>query len=318
MVYMIGWFKYFIDWKFWSDEEVCEIFDFVCKVKCYCWEYQGYMQGNILVMVFQKILIRICVLFEVGMMEFGGYVINFEWEKSNFMFSKIFFEMQYLSCNVVFIMVCFKLNEDFWEMEMVVMVFVINGCCNFYYLCQVFVDMFIIVDDCVVDGNDDIVGICLMFIGVYNNVVNLFVLICSVFGVYLMFVCLFGDEELIDQELRNKLCDQGFLMEMFDVCVVVVDVDYVYIDMWFDMEFFNDLSFVEEKQCCVDLMLLYQVNFEFFSNSKVKVMYDMFIYLGYEMFEEIVDDLRFIIFDQVENCFDVQKVIMLYLLYELK
>ncbi|MXY96921.1 MAG: ornithine carbamoyltransferase, partial [Gemmatimonadetes bacterium] len=46
--------KHLIDWKYWDDGEIVEILDLARRVKHYRWEYQGRMQGNTLVMIFQK------------------------------------------------------------------------------------------------------------------------------------------------------------------------------------------------------------------------------------------------------------------------
>ena len=51
---MEGKLKHLIDWKYWNDEDIKKVLNLARKVKHYRWEYQGHMQGNTLVMIFQK------------------------------------------------------------------------------------------------------------------------------------------------------------------------------------------------------------------------------------------------------------------------
>ena len=46
--------KHLIDWRYWADDEVREVLDLARRVKRKRWEYQGHMQGDTLVMIFQK------------------------------------------------------------------------------------------------------------------------------------------------------------------------------------------------------------------------------------------------------------------------
>ncbi len=318
MVHSIGRLKHLIDWKFWADDEVRAVLDLARKVKHHRWEYQGHMQGNTLVMIFQKTSTRTRVSFEAGMTELGGHAINLEWAKSNFTLSKVGMETRYLSRNAALLMARLRDNADLVEMEQAATVPVINGCCNLYHPCQALADMLTIAEDRGVSSLDDLEGTRLTFIGSYNNVVNSLVSASSALGVHLTLVCPLRDEEGIDHESRQKLIDRGLLTETLDADEAVAQADYVYTDTWLDMEFFNDPAFAEEKDRRVELMLPYQVNHDLLANSSAKVMHDMPIHPGYEMSEEIVDDPRSIIYDQAENRLDAQKAIMLYLLHELK
>ena len=317
MAHTIGRLKHLIDWKFWPDDEVRSLLDSARKVKQHRWEYQGHMQGNTLVMIFQKTSTRTRVSFEAGMTELGGHAINLEWAKSNFTLSKVGLETRYLSRNAALIMARLISNADLLEMADAASVPVINGCCNLYHPCQAMADMLTISEDRKTTGQD-LAGTRLTFIGAYNNVVNSLVSISAALGVHLTLVCPLGDEETIDRESRSKLDGLGLLTETLDAREAVADADYVYTDTWLDMEFFNDPSFEEEKNRRVELMLPYQVNHELLEGSRAKIMHDMPIHVGYEMAEEVVEDERSIIFDQAENRLDAQKAIMLHLLHELK
>lgn len=311
---MVGRLKHLIDWKYWSDEEIRQILRLAQKVKHYRWEYQGHMQGNTLVMIFQKTSTRTRVSFEAGMTELGGHAINLDWRASNFMLSEIRFETRYLCRNAALIMARLKNNADLREMEKAATVPVINGCCNLYHPCQALADMLTIAED----RPEGVSGTKLTYIGVYNNIVNSLVSISAPLGVHLTLVCPISEPEAIDEESRRRLLDAGLLTETLDVKSAVRDADYVYTDTWLDMEYFNDPDYAEEKRRRCEIMLPYQINRGLLEGCRAKIMHDMPIHPGYEIAEDMIEHENSIIYDQAENRLDAQKAVMLHLLHELK
>lgn len=311
---MQGKLKHLVDWKFWSDDEIRYMLNLARKVKHHRWEYQGHMQGNTLVMLFQKTSTRTRVSFEAGMTELGGHAINLDWRSTNFTLSKIRFETQYLCRNAALIVARLKSNDDLIEMQNAASVPIINGCCNLYHPCQALADMLTIAED----RPRGIEGARLTYIGVYNNVVNSLVSIASALGVHLTLVCPIREEESVDQEAHEKLLSASLLTETLDARAAVAEADYVYTDTWLDMEYFNDPSYADEKAARTELMLPYQINKELMKDSRAKIMHDMPIHPGYEMAEDMVECEQSIIYDQAENRLDAQKAIMLHLLHELK
>jgi ornithine carbamoyltransferase len=309
-----GQLKHLIDWKFWPDEEVRQVLALAQKVKHHRWEYQGHMQGNSLVMLFQKTSTRTRVSFEAGMTELGGHAIHLDWNSSNFTLSKVGLETRYLSRNAALIMARLRSHDDLREMERYATVPVINGCCNLYHPCQAMADMLTIAEDRAARG-EAIEGARLTFVGSYNNVVNSLVSICAALGVHLTLVCPLRAAESIDEAARQRLESLGLLAETLDLKAAANGADYVYTDTWLDMEFFNDPAYAAEKEARIAQMMPYQINAALLTGSTAKIMHDMPIHLGYEMAEDVIDDPRSIIFDQAENRLDAQKAIMLHLLH---
>ncbi|MCB1740063.1 MAG: ornithine carbamoyltransferase [Gammaproteobacteria bacterium] len=309
---MHGKLKHLIDWKDWGDDEVRAVLDLARKVKHRRWEYQGNMQGNTLVMIFQKTSTRTRVSFEAGMTELGGHAINLDWRASNFTLSKVGYETRYLCRNAAMLMARLKQNSDLMEMEAAATVPLINGCCNLYHPCQAMADMLTIAED---RGSTE--GARLTYIGVYNNVVNSLVSIAAPLGVELTLVCPISDDSVVDKQSRQKLLDAGRLIETLDARAAVRDAEYVYTDTWLDMEFFNDPDYQDEKQARCEQMLPYQINAELLADSQAKIMHDMPIHPGFEIAEDMVESERSIIYDQAENRLDAQKAIMIYLMREL-
>lgn len=311
---MNGTLKHLVDWKYWTDEDILRVLELAQHVKHHRWEYQGHMQGNTLVMIFQKTSTRTRVSFEAGMTELGGHAINLDWNATNFTLSKVRFETKYLGRNAALIMARLKENNDLLEMEKASAVPVINGCCNLYHPCQALADMLTIAED----KPDGARGARLTYIGVYNNVVNSLVSIAAPLGVHLTLVCPIREQETIDEESRRRLMDAGLLVETLDAKMAVADADYVYTDTWLDMEYFNDPGYAEEKEKRCEIMMPYQVNRELLEGSRAKIMHDMPIHPDYEIAEDMIEHERSIIYDQAENRLDAQKAIMLHLISRTK
>ena len=154
--------------------------------------------------------------------------------------------------------------------------------------------------------------------GVYNNVVNSLVSIAGALGVHVTLVCPIEEADSVDNVSREKLANDGLLIETLDAKKAVEDADYVYTDTWLDMEYFNDPSYAQVKKERCDVMMPYQINAPLMQGSRAKIMHDMPIHPGYEIAEDMVECERSIIYDQAENRLDAQKAIMLHLLQELK
>ena len=311
---MQGHLKHLIDWKFFHDEEIRFILNLAQRVKHHRWEYQGHMQGNTLVMLFQKTSTRTRVSFEAGMTELGGHAINLDWRATNFTLSKISFETRYLCRNAALIVARLKDNSDLLEMERAATVPIINGCCNLYHPCQALADMLTIAED----RPQGIAGAKLTYIGVYNNVANSLVSIAKALEVNLTLVCPIRESESIDEESRQRLIDSGLLTETLDVKAAVHQADYVYTDTWLDMEYFNNPEYQVEKEQRCEIMMPYQINEALMADSQAKIMHDMPIHHGFEIAENMVECERSIIYDQAENRLDAQKAIMLHLLHAFK
>ena len=265
------------------------------------------MQGNTLVMIFQKTSTRTRVSFEAGMTEMGGHAINLDWMATNFTLSKVRFETRYLGRNAAIIMARLKDNRDLMEMEKASTVPVINGCCNLYHPCQALADVLTIAED----RPEGVEGARLTYIGVYNNVVNSLVSIAAPLGVHLTLVCPIREPASVDEESRQKLLKRGLLTETLDAEAAVGEADYVYTDTWLDMELYNDPAYASEKEKRSGIMMPYQINRSLLGDSRAKIMHDMPIHPGYEIAEDMVEHERSIIYDQAEHRLDAQKAIML-------
>ncbi|WP_025772216.1 ornithine carbamoyltransferase [Thioalkalivibrio sp. HK1] len=299
--------KHLLDWKFWSRQDIRALLDLALRIKQDRREFEDRLHARTLVMLFQKTSTRTRVSFEAGMTALGGHAIHLDWRASNFTLGDIRSEARYLSRNCAFIMARVRDHADVRSMTEVATVPVINGCCNLYHPCQALADVLTIAED----RGGDPSGARLVYIGVYNNVVNSLVSICEAFDIHLTLVCPLRDDSVIDQQSRRRLLDKGLLKESLDAKESLNGAHYVYTDTWLDMEFFNDPAYADEKERRISLMLPYQINSDLLAGSQAKVMHDMPMHLGYEITEEVANGERSIIYEQSENRLHAQNAILI-------
>jgi len=92
------------------------------------------------------------------------------------------------------------------------------------------------------------------------------------------------------------------------------EMDVLYTDTWVDMEFFNNPAYQKQKEQTLAKMMPYQINKEFISGGKAKVMHDMPMHVGFEISQEVVDENLDFILDQAENRRHAEKAVMVTLL----
>lgn len=264
------------------------------------------LQGQSLIMIFQKTSTRTRVSFEVGMTELGGHAIFLDWRTTNIPISDLKLETEYLSRNCSFLMARMLYHRDILEMAGASSVPVINGLDDKFHPTQVLSDFMTITEK---RGN--LKGARLLYIGVLNNVANSIMVLGSKLGVNVLLATPLKNEPSYDSELIKWAEGTGFLQFVDDPKSVIRDVDAVYVDTWLDMEFFANPSYAGEKEKREAAMLPLQLNQAMMEGSKAMVMHDMPVHAGYEISSELVHDPRSIILDQAENLRHARKAILM-------
>ena len=294
--------------KDWRREEIYSLLKLALKLKKKPSSYARALQGQTLVMLFQKSSTRTRVSFEAGMTQLGGHAIYLDWESSNFRLSSIRYEAACLGHNASVLMARLKKHENLQELCKGSSVPVINGCCNRYHPCQILADMLTIYEE---RGNLE--GVKLAYIGVHNNIANSLVEAAHILGIELTLVCPLVPEDIVDLESKKSLIQKGLLKESLDGKAAVKDADYVYTDTWLDIEFFDRPEYAEIQKERLRTMLPYQVNSALLQGSHAKVLHDMPIHLDYEITTEVVEGPHSLIFKQAANRIHAQKAVLLYL-----
>jgi ornithine carbamoyltransferase len=301
--------KHLVSWQDWSDSSIMELLEVASYIKQHRTFFTGHMDGRSIALLFQKTSTRTRVSFEAAMTEMGGHAMYIDWRSSNFELTDISIEAKYLSRNVSLIVARMKNNEDLLAIANGSEVPVINGCCNLYHPCQSLADLLTIKID-----RGSLEGAILCYVGVHNNVFNSLIELCTACNVKLVAVTPLANSGAYINEVVEKGLKRGTLTFEKNLKYAVDNCEYVYTDTWLDMEFFNDISYQDEKVARTKIMMPYQLNSELLVDSKCKVMHDMPIHLNYEISEELVNSSRSIIFNQAENRLDTQKAIILRLL----
>ena len=302
--------RHLLDWKYFTGDQIREIYLLSRRIKNNRWVYQGYLSGQSVAMLFQKTSTRTRVSFESGINELGGHGIYLDWNNTNFSLSEIAYEAKYLSRNTCAILARMKKHEDLEKMALNSDMPVINGCCDKYHPCQAMADMMTIMITAE-ETNLEVRPLQLTYVGVYNNVVNSLVSILKGFPVHLTLVC--PEKDYVDEESLVLAQKNNQVTFEPDLKKAVIDAHFVYTDTWINMEVFSDPELQKKNQDKIDQMLPYQINGKIMEGSRAFIMHDMPIHTGYEISADMVDDPRSIIFNQAENRLDAQKAILLYL-----
>lgn len=301
--------RHLIHYKGWTGDEILELLEKALHIKQNQGQYSNVLNQKTLTMIFQKTSTRTRISFEAGMTKLGGHAIFLDWRTSNFQLADIKDEIRYITGNTDIVMARLLYNKDLLEMAEYSRVPVINGCDNMYHPCQAFGDFLTLREQlgCVK-------GKKLVYVGVWNNVLNSLIDVSHRVGTHLVAVTPVINEPSWDDELVREAERSGFFRRADSLKDEAKDADAVYTDSWVDMEFFLDPKFEQEKNRRIDLMMPYQLNQENLKGSKALIMHDMPIHPGYEIDRETIEDKRSVIFEQSWNRMHGQNALMLRLL----
>lgn len=297
---------------FWDDDlifvEQVEIFDFVFELKKDWWVDKSFVGLQMVVVIFDKFFMCICVLFVVGIVDFGGLLLIILIVSSQFGGKEILLDMvRVLECQVVVIVWCMYVQLGFEEMVVGICVFVINVLFDDFYLCQLFVDLLMI---CEYKG--DLKGFILIFFGDgQSNMVYFYVFVGVIVGMYVCIVFLEDYVFCVDVIEVVDCCVVeigGLIVLYIDLVEVVVGVDVVVIDIWVLM------GKEEEKIVCICDFGGYKVILEMMIlvDFEVIFIYCFFVDCGYEVDFSVIDGLQSVVWDEVENWLYVQKVLLVW------
>lgn len=301
--------RHLVDFKDWKGDEVLDLLEKAVYMKEHRDEFARVLNGRTMVLIFQKTSTRTRVSFEAGMTVMGGHAIFLDWRTTQLAMAEIRDEIRYLAGNCDIIMARLLRNKDLMEMAEYSSVPVMNGCCERYHPCQAFCDLLTIREQL-----GRVQGVKLVYVGVWNNVLNSLIDLCSKTGTYLTAVTPVINEPSVDNELVVAADESSFFKRSLDLGAAVKDADVVYTDSWVDMEFFLDPRFAAEKEKRVKQMLPFQLNGRLLGDSRALVMHDMPIHPGYEIDRETIEGPRSIIFPQSWNRMYGQNALILRLL----
>ena len=292
-----------------SSEEVQRVVHLALEIKRNPKRFHGSLQGRWLLMLFQKTSTRTRLSFEMGIKQLGGDCVVMDWDKSNFAISPIRFEATYVSRHVDLLMARLKHHEDTRRLAAFAEVPVINGCDDKFHPCQALADLVTVYETAGTFENQT-----LCYVGIHNNVANSLTIACLHVGIKLLLVTPGANPAASDPKLMKRALATGLVEQLTDLKEAAQRSDFVYTDTWVDMEFFDDESFLREKQRRTQQMLPFQLNEDNLAGSDAYILHDMPIHPGFEIDEALVDSPRSLIYQQAENRLYAQQALMLHLL----
>jgi len=301
--------RHLVDFREWTGEEIVQLLDRALYMKRHPKEVGRPLEGRTMAMFFQKTSTRTRLSFESGIFGLGGHAVYMDWRSTNFVLSEIRDEIRYVSGNCDIVMARLLHNEDLIEMARFSSVPVINGCCDKHHPCQAFSDLLTMLE---LFGH--LAGLHVVYAGVWNNVLNSLIEVCTKVGIYLTAVTPVVNAGAVDESRRREALESGYFREAKDLASEARCADIVYTDTWMDMEFFLDPRYEEEKRRRMDLLMPVQVNARVLAGSKALVMHDMPVHAGCEIDREAIESDRSIIFQQSWNRMYAQNALVLRLL----
>lgn len=301
--------KHILSLKELNSSEIMEIIENGIKIKSSPKDYYKFLEGQGLLLLFQKTSTRTSLSFQSAINQLGGYAVTLDWDKSNFSISPIKYEVSYASRNSNVIMARLKKNKDLLELAKYSNVPVINGCCEKYHPTQALADLMTIYET---SGTFE--NITLTYVGVHNNVTNSLIAGCIKVGLNLKLVTPIVNEVSWDHELMDEATKSGLVTIETDLKSAVTTTDYIYTDTWIDMENYSDPSYKVERDRRIKLMLPYQLNKKNLNGANPYIMHDMPIHPGFEIEEDLIEDEKSIIYQQAENRMHVEKALLISLL----
>ena len=307
--------KNMINFSNFSKEELNAILDLAYDMKKSPEKYSRALEGRKLYTLFEKTSTRTFLSFTTGITELGGTYYNQLWKDSNFVLGEPVSEIKYVCRNVDIIMARLIKNETVELFNRNVTVPFINGCDSTYHPCQILADALTLKEHF---GG---LNVKLLYIGAKNNVFNSLVEFFAKMGEGTIYgLTPLVNDTAVDASFYEKAKETGHYVELDPVMtmeaarVYASEMDVLYTDTWVDMEFFHNPAYQSQKEETLAKMMPYQINREFISGGKAKVMHDMPMHVGFEISQEVVDANLDFILDQAENRRHAEKAVMVTLL----
>lgn len=299
-----------------SVQKIKEVIELSKTIKEKQVKYTDSLKGKKLYELFEKTSTRTALSFSLAMTELGGEYFMQRYADSNFSIGEIQDEIRYVAKNVDVVLARLKTNIQIEKMVKFSPIPIINGCDDKYHPSQAIADMLTILE------KFSTFDINLLYIGVWNNVVNSLVSTLPRLGGNLNILTPIINEASIDDEINrfakesknvNILSWQDYSNED-NLKTLIDEVDVVYVDTWIDMEHFNEKNYQEEKKQRINTMTPFKLTTKLFASSNTLIMHDMPIHPGFEIEREIVEKHIDLILHQAENRRHSAKGILHYLL----
>ncbi|MFX1456757.1 MAG: ornithine carbamoyltransferase [Promethearchaeota archaeon] len=291
----------------------CEnVIDKAIEIKRNPKKFKSSLEGETLLMLFEKPSLRTRISFETGMQQLGGHAIFYSIQDSPLGKKENISDTAKVASRFVNIIAArvYK-RQDIWDLAKYANVPIINMLDDFAHPCQILGDF-----QTIKEKKAKLDDFKLSYFGdAHNNVTYDLMRICAMFGLKMDVACPNGQEyspeQIVLDEVSEISKDSGADIRVtHDAIQAARDSDVVYTDSW--MSYGIPLVQEEERK---KAFTPFQVTSSIMKTAKKDAIFMNCLpaMRGYEQTADVIDGPQSIVFDQAENRLHIQKAIMLFL-----
>jgi len=295
-----------------SKEECLKVIQKGIEIKESPNRFSKILEGETLLMLFEKPSLRTRISFETGMQQLGGHAIFYSIKDSPLGVKENISDTAKVASRFVNIIAArvFR-RQDIWDLAKYADVPVINMLDDFAHPCQILGDF-----QTIKEKKGDLKTKKMTYFGdAHNNVTYDLMRMCALLGWKMDVACpkdtIYSPEKIVLDEVAE-------LSQNTDADVKVVhnakdaakDADIIYTDSWMSYGIPKEQD-EERKQA----FMPYQVTQSIMEIAKQDAIFMNCLpaMRGYEQTAEVIDGPQSIVFDEAENRLHIQKAIMLFL-----
>jgi ornithine carbamoyltransferase len=295
-----------------SKEECESIINKAIEIKKNPKKYSSSLEGETLLMLFEKPSLRTRVSFETGMQQLGGHAIFYSIKDSPLGKKENISDTAKVASRFVNIIAArvFK-RQDIWDLAKYADVPVINMLDDFAHPCQIMGDF-----QTIREKKNRLEDMKLAYYGdAHNNVTYDLMRMCAIFGWRMDVACPnaseYSPEQAVLDEVSELSKNTGAQVRVIHNALDAArDSDIIYTDSWMSYGIPNDQE--EERK---KAFMPFQVNLSVMKVAKPDAVFMNCLpaMREYEQTAEVIDGPQSIVFDEAENRLHIQKAIMLFL-----
>ncbi|MFX1293224.1 MAG: ornithine carbamoyltransferase [Promethearchaeota archaeon] len=295
-----------------SKEECEEVINKAIEIKKNPKKFSSSLEGETLLMLFEKPSLRTRISFETGMQQLGGHAIFYSIKDSPLGKKENISDAAKVASRLVNIIAArvFK-RQDIWDLAKYADVPVINMLDDFAHPCQILGDF-----QTIKEKKNNLKNMKLSYYGdAHNNVTYDLMRMCAMFGWRMDVACpnepQYSPEEIVLDEVSDLSKETSAVVRVIhDAIEAAREADVIYTDSW--MSYGIPQEKEEERK---KAFMPFQVTSSILNEAKPDAVFMNCLpaMRGYEQTAEVIDGSHSIVFDQAENRLHIQKAIMLFL-----
>ena len=295
-----------------SKDECEKVINKAIEIKKNPKNYSSILEGETLLMLFEKPSLRTRISFETGMQQLGGHAIFYSIKDSPLGKKENISDTAKVASRFVNIIAArvFK-RQDIWDLAKYSDVPVINMLDDFAHPCQILGDF-----QTIKEKKGTLENMKLSYYGdAYNNVTYDLMRMCAMFGWRMDVACpnskVYAPEQVVLDEVSEISKRTGADIRVInDAMQAAKEADVIYTDSWMSYGIPEDQE--EERK---KAFMPFQVTSSVMKEAKPEAIFMNCLpaMRDYEQTTEVIEGTQSIVFDQAENRLHIQKAIMLFL-----